>query len=59
MRKIFHLAAKFIVNDSEIDTAFGSMHQSIKKSSVSKVWIVKIMEEHGIKTFDCYYERNK
>ena len=31
MRKIFHLTAKFIVNDSEIDTAFGSMHQSIKK----------------------------
>ena len=31
----------------------------LKKSSVSKVWIVKIMEEHGIKTFDCYYEGNK
>ena len=31
MRKIFHLTAKFIVNDSDIDTAFGSMNQSIEK----------------------------
>ena len=28
MRKIFHLSAKVIVNDSDIDKSFGSIHQS-------------------------------
>ena len=30
LRKTFHLYAKLIVNDSNIDRAFGSMHQSEK-----------------------------
>ena len=29
MHKIFHLSAKLIVNDSDIDEAFGSIHQCV------------------------------
>ena len=39
MHKIFHLSATLIVNDSDIDKAFGSMHQKVMeniKKSLSK-----------------------
>ena len=29
MCKMFHSSAKLIVNDSDIDKAFGSMHQNV------------------------------
>ena len=29
MRKIFHLSAKLIVNDSDIDKAFRSIYESV------------------------------
>ena len=44
MRKIFHSSVKLISEDSNIDKAFRSMHQSVMtkvKSSVGKNWIVK------------------
>ena len=34
MRKIFHLSDKLIINDSEIDKAFGSMQDS----AITKIW---------------------
>ena len=36
MCKMFHSSAKLIVNDSDIDKAFGSMHQNV-------CWKQKIM----------------
>ena len=48
MHKIFHLSARLIVNDSDIDKAFGSMHQKVMeniKKSLSKHWIVKAIVE--------------
>ena len=44
MLKIFHSIAKLIVNDSDIEKAFGLMHQSAMEkinNSVSECWIVK------------------
>ena len=45
MRKLFDLSAKLIVNDSDIDKAFGWVHKSVMdkmKNSVSEdfwVWV--------------------
>ena len=53
---INHLSTKLIVNDLDIDEAFGSMHHSVitkMKNSVSKDCIVKTIVEHGIKIFEC------
>ena len=51
MRKIFHSSAKLIVNDSDIDKPFGSIHQSamtkIKKNN-SQDWAFKTIVEHGL-----------
>ena len=55
--KIFHLSAKLIASDSDIDRAFKSMHQSIKtkiKISASKDGIViETIIKHIIKIFKC------
>ena len=53
--KIFHLSAKLIASDSDIEEGFKSMHQSIMmkiKSSASKDWIViETIVKHSIKIF--------
>ena len=44
MRKIFHLSAKLIVNDSDIDKPFGSIHQSAMtkiKKITAKIGLLK------------------
>ena len=44
-----------IVNGSDIDKAFGSMHQSVMvkiRNSVSKDCIIKTIVEHRIKIFE-------
>ena len=55
MREICHSSTKLIVNDSDVDKAFRSMHQSavmtIKNWDI-KDWIVKPILEHGIKIFE-------
>ena len=38
-RKIFHSSTKLIANDSDIDEAFISMHQSIMKKKYMQVKI--------------------
>lgn len=40
MRKIFHLSAKLIVNDSDIDKAFRSIYESVmmKKGLLTRSW---------------------
>ena len=54
--KIFHLSAKLISSDSDIDEAFKSMHQSIMtkiKNCASEDWIViEIIVKHSIKNFE-------
>ena len=56
MQQILHSSAKLIASDSDIDKAFGSMHQSITrkiKNYPSKDWINKTIVEHGVKVFEC------
>ena len=56
MSKIFHFSANLTVNDSDIDEAFGSMHQSVMtkiENSARIDWIVKITVEHDIKISEC------
>ena len=55
MCKILHSSAKLVAYDSDIDKAFGSMHQNVmtKKKIVSKDWIVKTVVEHDIQIFEC------
>lgn len=48
MRKIFHLSAKLIVNDSDIDKAFRSIYESV----MMKKGIVDTIMEHGITIFE-------
>lgn len=51
---MFHSSPKLTVNGSEIDKAFGSIHQSFMmktKKFASEDWIVKTILEHGIKIF--------
>ena len=61
--KIFHSSAKLIANDSDIDEASKSMHQSIMtkiKNYACEDWIVlDIVIKHSIKIFECYYNENK
>ena len=61
--KIFHSSAKLIANDSDIDKASKSMHQSIMtkiKNYACEDWIVlDIIIKHSIKIFECYYNENK
>ena len=60
MRKFFHLSAKLIANDSDIDKAFGWVHKSVMdkmKNSVSEDWIVKAIVENRIKIFEFEYMR--
>ena len=61
--KIFHSSAKLIANDSDIDEASKSMHQSIMtkiKNYACEDWIVlDIIIKHSIKIFECYYNENK
>ena len=55
MHKIFHLSTKLSFDHSDIDKAFGSMHQSVMtkiKNYVSKIWIVKAIVEHGVNIFE-------
>ena len=58
MRKIFHSSAKLIVNDSDIDKPFGSIHQSamtkIKKNN-SQDWTFKTIVEHGLISNGLFY----
>ena len=45
-RKTFHSSTKLIANDSDIDKAFKSMHQSIMmemKNSASEDWIKRFL----------------
>ena len=51
---IFHLSAKLIANDWDIDDAFKSMHQSIMVkiiNSAGENWIVKTIVKHSTKIF--------
>ena len=62
-RKIFHSSTKLIANNSDIDEAFKSMHQSsltkIKKY-VCEAWIVLlVIIKHSIKIFECSYKAKK
>ena len=55
--KIFHSSAKLIANDSDINEAFKSMHQSIMKKMKNYVcedWIVlDVNVKHSIKICAC------
>ena len=56
MQNIFHSSPKLIVNNSDIDKALASMHQSIMtkiKNFVSEDWNVKTIVEHAIRIFEC------
>ena len=58
MRKIFHLYAKLLVNDSDIYKAFGSMNQSVTtkiRNAASDDWIVEKIVEHIVKIFQIIY----
>ena len=60
MPKIFHSSAKLVANYSDIDKAFGSMHQSVMtktKNFVSKGWIVKTIVKHSFNICQCQYRR--
>ena len=49
---MFNIFPSLLVNDSDIDKAFGSMHKSIMmkiKNSVSEVWIVKTNAEEALR----------
>ena len=56
-RKIFHSSVKLIANDSDIDEAFTSTHQSIMtkiKNYADKDWIaLDVIIKHSIKIFVC------
>ena len=55
MRKIFHSSAKLIVNESDIDKAFRSMHQSVMtkiKNSVIEERIFNTIVERRVNTFE-------
>ena len=56
MRNFFYSSAKLIVSDSDINKAFGSIHESVMtkiKNYVIEDCIVKAIVEHGIKIFEC------
>ena len=59
--KIFHSSTKLIANDSGIDEAFKSMHQSIItkiKNYACKDWIaLDVIIKHSIKVFECCIRR--
>ena len=58
--KIFHSSTKLTADDSDIDEAFKSMHQSIItkiKNSASKDWVVETIVKHSIKIFECQYRQ--
>ena len=58
--KIFHSSTKLTVDDSDIDEAFKSMHQSIItkiKNSASEDWVVETIVKHSIKIFECQYRQ--
>ena len=48
MGKIFHLSAKIIVSDSDIDKAFRFIYESV----MMKNGIVDTIMEHGITIFE-------
>ena len=54
--KIFHWSTKLIVNDSDIDETFKSMHQSFMikiKSYADKDWnVLDAIIKHSIKIFE-------
>ena len=56
-QKIFHSSTKLIANDSDIDEAFKSMHQSIMtkiKNYASKgCTVLDLNIKHSIKIFEC------
>ena len=56
-RKIFHSRAKLIADDSDIDQAFKTIHQSIMtkiKNSPRENWIViETVIKHSSKNFKC------
>ena len=59
--KCFHLSAKLIDNDSDIDKAFRSIHDSIVrkiKKFVSRNCIVKIIVGHDIKILSVTLNEN-
>ena len=62
-RKVFYSSATLIANDSDIDEAFKSMHQSIMtnmKNYADKDWIaLDVIIKHSIKIFQCYYKERK
>ena len=58
--KIFHSSTKLTADDSDIDEAFKSMHQSIItkiKNSASEDWVVETIVKHSIKIFECQYRQ--
>ena len=62
-RKVFYSSATLIANDSDIDEAFKSMHQSIltnMKNYADKDWIaLDVIIKHSINIFQCYYKERK
>ena len=61
MCKIFHSSTKLFSNNSDIDKAFRSIHQSVMtkiKKYVRKGWIVKKIVEHNIKIFSVNISKN-
>ena len=56
--KIFHSKAKVIANDSDINEAYKSMHQSIMKNSPSEDWFVETIVNISIKLFSVIISRN-
>ena len=58
MRKIFHLYAKLLGNDSDIHKAFGSMNQSVTtkiRNAASDDWIAEKIVEQIVKIFQIIY----
>ena len=57
--KIFHLSAKVITSDSEIDETVESMYQNImtkiKNSSNTDLIAIKTIVKHSIKVFDLVF----
>ena len=56
MRKVFHSCANLIADDSDIDKAFGLIHQSVVKKIKNyfrEDLVTETIVEHSIKIFKC------
>ena len=61
--KIFHLSAKLIASDWDIEEACKSRHQSImtkiKNYASEDCIVLDVTIKHSIMIFECYYKENK